>query len=386
MVGTIAEIVVVVLSLAVLVTTVLPFWRTHLWWVRVCDFPRLQIAIAAVILIVAGWYVLDGTLRLVLLFAVAAALAYQVVRIFPFTPLARTEMGLADGVRDEGGAVSIMASNVLMENDRYDLVRDAIEKADPDVLLLMETNALWADELAPVLERYETVERAVQENYYGMIFATRLEVEEVEMAYLTPDETPTAFAEMRDRIGRPFRFVGLHPRPPIPGDDTDDRDAEMLYSALFARKSGMPVVVAGDFNDAAWSHTSRRFKRVGGFLDPRVGRGMIPSFDANSYWMRAPIDQFYATEDVAVLDFGLGPNVGSDHFPVVTTVSFDEALAKQLNVSAEKVDEVEMEDLHEIANRHAEKLKLKRVGEDEVSIDDADGAAEGSEETADLPS
>ena len=382
MIGTVAMTVLGVLTLVLAVVTVLPFWHTHRWWVRVCDFPRLQIVVAAAVLLLLTAVLLDGWPMWILLGAQSAVILYQSVRIFPFTPLAPTEMGLDDG---REGTITIMASNVLMENKRHDLVRSAITETDPDILLLMETDQTWADALEEVLERYRTVVREVKDNYYGMIFATRLPVEAAEIVYLTKDDTPTAFAEMRDGLGRTFRFVGLHPQPPIPGEDTDDRDAEMLYSALFARKSGVPVIVAGDFNDAAWSHTSWRFKRVGGFLDPRVGRGMIPSFDANSFWMRAPIDQFYATDDVAVRDFSLGPNVGSDHFPVIVRVAFDPVLAGKLNRPAQVIDEVEMDDLREIANRHAAKLKLKRIGESEVSIDDADAAGEDSPETADLP-
>ena len=382
MLATLMEFALVALTLAAAGVTILPFWHTHRWWVRVCDFPRLQIAIVTALLLGATLWLVPGALGWTLAAAQTAILVYQAVRIFPFTPLAPTEMGLDSGTE---GTITIMAANVLMENDRHDLVRSAIEETDPDILFLMETDRAWADALDDVLQRYETVVREVKDNYYGMIFATRLPVEAAEIVYLTKDDTPTAFAELQDRAGRTFRFVGLHPQPPIPGEDTDDRDAEMLYSALFARKSGVPVVVAGDFNDAAWSHTSWRFKRVGGFLDPRVGRGMIPSFDANSFWMRAPIDQFYATEDVAVRDFSLGPNVGSDHFPVIVRVAFDAELAARLNRPAPKLDEVELEDIHGVANRHAEKLKLRRIGEDVVSIDDADEAPADSKETADLP-
>ena len=382
MMDTAIELVLAVLTFLAAGITVLPFWRTHHWWVRVCDFPRLQVAIVSAILLIATLTLVDGWPAWVMSAVLAAIVVYQAVRIFPFTPLAPTEMGMDDG---EDGTITILASNVLMENDRHDLVRSVIATSDPDIVLLMEIDQRWADALADALDGYDTVLSEVKDNYYGMILATRLPVVEADIVYLTKDDTPTAFAELRDGNGRTFRFVGLHPQPPIPGEDTDDRDAEMLYSAMFARKSGVPVVVAGDFNDAAWSHTSWRFKRVGGFLDPRVGRGMIPSFDANSYWMRAPIDQFYATEDVAVRSFELGPNVGSDHYPVVVKVSFDPELARRLNVRARTLDEVEMDDLREIANRHAAKLKLRRVGEDEVSIDDADEAAEGSARTSDLP-
>ena len=50
-----------------------------------------------------------------------------------------------------------------------------------------------------------------------------------------------------------------------------DRD-DVRLAARFAAKSGVPLIAMGDFNDAAWSDTSQRFKHVGGYIDPRIGR------------------------------------------------------------------------------------------------------------------
>ena len=149
---------------------------------------------------------------------------------------------------------------------------------------------------------------------------------------LSLDDTPSVLAELTAPDGATaFRFVGLHPRPPVPGQDTDERDAEVLYAARFARRSGVPLVAMGDFNDAAWSDTSQRFKHVGGYLDPRIGRGLYASFNANHWLIRCPIDQLFVTPDVAVVSFGRGPHVGSDHFPIVATLRFDPELAERLN-------------------------------------------------------
>lgn len=84
-----------------------------------------------------------------------------------------------------------------------------------------------------------------------------------------------------------------------------------------------PVVAMGDFNDVAWSRTSETFKEYGKFKDPRVGRGMIPSFDATSWWMRFPIDQLYLTDGLGLVSFGRLDAVGSDHFPMKAVISVE---------------------------------------------------------------
>lgn len=89
-----------------------------------------------------------------------------------------------------------------------------------------------------------------------------------------------------------------------------------------------PTVCMGDFNDVAWSWTTKRFKRYGGFVEPRVGRGMISSFHAEYPLMRLPIDQLFLTENVSLISFNRLENFGSDHFPMIATVFFDKTGAE----------------------------------------------------------
>ena len=319
--------VLAVVAAFLVVTTLLPLSDSKHWWIRMWDFPRTQIAIGLALLVVVSPFVFGGLgwpLALVLL----ACLAYQVWRIFPYTPLARTEMTLAPEAPD---GFTLLAANILMENREHEKVRDLIRRTDPDVLLLLEPDATWVEALEPVLSGYPTVVRHPRDDCYGMVFATRLEAPTARTERLTEDETPALLAELVAPDGRTFRFIGLHPKPPVPGIDSDERDAEILYAARFAQKSAVPLVVMGDFNDVAWSHTSHRFKRVGGYLDPRVGRGRYASFDANRWWFRCPIDQIFVTETVVVQSFRLGDYTGSDHFPLIARVSLDPDRAAQLN-------------------------------------------------------
>jgi endonuclease/exonuclease/phosphatase (EEP) superfamily protein YafD len=324
----VTDAAIVALTALLVAVTLLPLSGSHAWWVRMWDFPRVQIAVGLALAAGLG-LMLSGPLRWAVVAVAAGCLGYQLWRILPFTPFARREVEFAPGT--EAGDVTLLAVNVLMENEKHDRVRALIERVDPDVLLLMETDARWLEALEPVLARYPTVLRAPRDDCYGMAFATRLEAASARFARLTEEETPSLLAELATRDGAAFRFVGLHPQPPVPGVDTEERDEQILFAARFARQADMPLVVMGDFNDAAWSDTARRFKRYGRYVDPRVGRGIYASFDANHVLIRCAIDQLYLTEDVAVAEFRLGPHVGSDHFPVIARVRVDRALAARLN-------------------------------------------------------
>ena len=320
------------------VVTVLPLSDSNVWWIRILDFPRLQIAVAAAAVLVFALILPGGTTRLVVTLLMLAVCGYQLWRILPYTPLAGVEMTLADPGPD---SVRILSSNVLMENDDYDSVMAVVRAFDPDILLLMETDQVWVDAVEPVLAGYATVIREPKDNHYGMVFATRLPVVQARTIQLTASETPSLFAELTAPDGTTFRFVGLHPRPPVPGENTKERDAQIYYAARFARDSPMPVVVTGDFNDVAWSDTSRTFKRVGEYLDPRIGRGFFASFDADRAWLRFPIDQMYVTPNVAVVSIERRAYVGSDHFPMAATLRFDATLASRLNVTPKGLSDAE---------------------------------------------
>jgi endonuclease/exonuclease/phosphatase (EEP) superfamily protein YafD len=346
--------------------TLLPLSGRHQWWIRMWDFPRVQIAILqVVVLVLAIW--MEGPLRWAVVLVTAGGLLLHLARIRPFTPLARREMRFAP-VRGDGHEVTLLAANVLLENKTPERIVRLIEEVDPDVLLLMETDERWLAALGPTLARYPTVLTAAHVKYYGMAFATRLETEGAELVELTRDGTPTCFADLRTPGGRLFHFAGLHPQPPVPGVDTEERDAQILYAARFARKTDVPLVVMGDFNDAAWSDTARSFKRYGEYLDPRRGRGLFASFHANNVLVRVAIDQLYVTEEVAICDFRLGPRVGSDHFPVIARVRIDPEEARGLNRAPPPLSAEEREEIERRLKDYADELRRR------PEVDDAVGA------------
>lgn len=351
------SVVVTTVAVGVVVVTLLPKLPTHRWWVRVWDFPRVQIAILAALTIPPAFFV-DGPTGWMALAALSLCLLYQCWRILPYTPLVSVEMRKVPRT-EEGNQITILSSNVEIGNDRFGDVRRLIDEVDPDLVFLMETDERWHDALQGALDRYPRVVTEIRDNCYGFIFASRLEARRAEVVYLTPDDTPSLFCELVTPHGQCFRFVGLHPRPPVPGNTTEERDAEILFAARFAHKSGVPLIAMGDFNDAAWSDTSRRFKTVGGYLDPRIGRGMVASFHAKSRILRTPIDQFYATPDIALCDFARGPDIGSDHFPLIAQVDFDNQKARASNTAPKDVEPKERDRLDAIHERYADGLPLR---------------------------
>lgn len=180
-------------------------------------FPRLQILAATAFLVILCLFLPQG-LRASVLTVTLACFGFQAWQVYPYTPLASQEIRLAPSADDQ---LRFLAANVLMENPDHDAVARMIRREAPDVIFLMETDHIWIDALEPVLGEYDTVLTKPQDNHYGLAFATRLQVVDVQLLDLGDVEKPTLYAELKDRHGRLFRFVGLHPAPPVPGQDTD---------------------------------------------------------------------------------------------------------------------------------------------------------------------
>ena len=94
----------------------------------------------------------------------------------------------------------------------------------------------------------------------------------------------------------------------------------ILAVARMVAQDATPAIVAGDFNAVAWSHTTHRFQRIGNLLDPRVGRGVYPTFPALPWLLRWPIDHVFHTTEFRLAGLEIGPDFGSDHLPVIATL------------------------------------------------------------------
>jgi hypothetical protein len=104
-------------------------------------------------------------------------------------------------------------------------------------------------------------------------------------------------------------------------------------------------VVAGDLNDVAWSHTTTLFLRLSGLLDPRVGRGLYSTFNANIPWLRYPLDHVFHANCFTLIDLQRLEHIGSDHFPICITLHYEPAAtAEQPPLAAEPRQEEEAQE------------------------------------------
>jgi endonuclease/exonuclease/phosphatase (EEP) superfamily protein YafD len=320
----ILTILLYLIGLICIAATLLPLSRHEAWWIRACDFPRLQIVAAScgvlAVLVVAG-LAGHGVSRLLAL-TLLGCLAYQLAVILPFTRLWRVELSPSRAQPDDR-TLSLLVVNVLMSNRRAEGLLALIRAHEPDLVLAVETDHWWCERFEP-LQEYPFRLAHPQGNTYGMVLVSKLELVEPKLRFLLKPDVPSVRADLRLRSGDVITLYGLHPEPPSPteADSSAPRDAELILVAREVAEAGGPAIVAGDLNDVAWSHTSRLFRRISRLLDPRIGRGMFNSFHANYRLLRWPLDHIFVSSDFRLRDMQRLPGFGSDHFPILIALDY----------------------------------------------------------------
>jgi len=321
------QIVLLVIACIFIGATLLPLLKHEAWWIRIFDFPRTQIAAggAAVIAFYSLLYEERGLASNLILLVLAACVAYQVSRMFPYTRFARKQV-LGFRENDPDRRIRVLVSNIYRKNRDYERFLKMVREKNPDVICILEPDEWWDRMLSPLGEEYPYSAKHHCNDGYGMFFYTRLKPRGMmTVDYLVEDYVPSVFAILELRSGEPVEFYCLHPNPPNPkySTDTTERDAELLIVGKRVKKSKKPALVAGDLNDVAWSYTTLLFQKISGMLDPRIGRGFFNTFHVKWPFLRFPLDHIFVTESFRYVKLETLPDIGSDHFPIFAELSYE---------------------------------------------------------------
>lgn len=340
----ILEIAVLIFAVLALVPTIASLTRFDQWWVRAFDFPRLQISVLTLFILGLVIIILPmgGTWQVVTASLLSLSFLYQAVKIYPYTILARKQVFRLEG-RKSDTRISILVSNVLTPNKRYDKLLKLVKYWDPDILLTLETDKTWEEKLEVLEKDYPYTVKIPQDNLYGMHLFSKLELEDIEVKFLISEEIPSIHGYVLLRNGEKVNIHCLHPKPPSPTEDdtSTKRDAELLLIGKEVKEQDSTLVF-GDLNDVAWSRTTRLFQQISGLVDPRIGRGFYNTYHAGIPVFRWPLDHVFHSKDFALLKLKRLPSIGSDHFPIYIELNHV-SIAENLNDEPEQADREEEE-------------------------------------------
>jgi endonuclease/exonuclease/phosphatase (EEP) superfamily protein YafD len=205
----------------------------------------------------------------------------------------------------------LLMANVLEDNLRYEDVEKLIRRERPDIVGLIELTPEWLEGLAAI--RAEFPYRA--EDPSG---ATGLALWFRERpVMIDPPERPLSGASPFLHAefifaGRPRHLWLVHPDMPF---TRKGRPELAALAGVIGRTKGSRIVI-GDLNTTEGSPRFSDFLLDTGLRDSRLGFGRQPSWPAD-FPYRIALEHAFLSDDLAVVARRLGPEIGSDHFPLI---------------------------------------------------------------------
>lgn len=337
------------------------------WWIRGVDFPRIQILVIGLVSLV-GLLVLAPQWEswdVVLLLALIGAVGLQLRMVLPYTRLWKKEVRQALPIPD-AVQIKLMVSNVLTPNDNTQALVDLVQQKNPDILITLESDQKWQDALSVIEPDYPYNVKVALDNLYGMHLYSKLELIDPEVKYLLIDDIPSIHTQLRLPNDEVIWLYCLHPMPPSPteADKSTTRDAELLMVGRHINENNQTAILAGDLNDVAWSKTTLMFQRISGLLDPRIGRFFINTFHVNYPFLRWALDHIFHSPCFTLVNIERLPSIGSDHFPVMTTLQYEACATAEQEENATEAsvkDKIDTEAKIEEGKEEGERLSQEHA-------------------------
>ena len=347
------ELLLRIFSAFFIFATFFPLVKLDYWWVRIFDYPRLQKLV--IILSLGGlwlWFLghSPGNEPYLWMGALAICTIYLSGKVLPFTPLGKKMIDTVPFDKPRG--IHLLVGNVYQYNENYQKAVDLINGSKPDLVFLVETDKAWENGMSSIEKHYPFCIKIPQDNTYGLLFYSKLEIVRQEIHYLIDDEIPSLELDMKLRNGEIITVYAIHPTPPVPGENTEstERDAEILIVGKKSNENKRPTLVIGDLNDVAWSYTTELFLKNSEMADPRRGRGLFNTFHAKVPLFRWPLDHIFLSKHFGLASLKVEKGIGSDHFPI----SMKAVLTVQDTTETMEANGEEKEEAREKINRGLE--------------------------------
>ena len=278
-------------------------WRPHI---------ALALAVCAAMALAVRARLLAG-----LLVALAVALGADAIRTWSVSAQATTRSDVGDG----DAAVRVVFANISIRNDDTGKFVAWIKVSDPDVVVGTEVSPRHVAQLAAAMAEYPFQVLEPREHPFGMVVYSRYPISGEAVTELTGDTPParvpimvTANVEIS---GGTLHVAGLHLFPPMTPRLLAWRNEQLAIAGGILAEVDAPKLVVGDFNATPWSAGLRAFQ----------SENDLSGFNSQATWPTLlgfagiPIDHAFASRDLPILKIDTGPDIGSDHRPVLIDVA-----------------------------------------------------------------
>jgi endonuclease/exonuclease/phosphatase (EEP) superfamily protein YafD len=216
----------------------------------------------------------------------------------------------------DGTPFTVIVCNVLSGNETPERATDFLRTQSAEVAVVLEVTPTWAKRLKTLVDVYPEQAFSAREGNFGIAVLSKRPWVSAELARFGPEPLPSYQVDF-DIEGTPVRLIATHPPPPMSSEYTAFRNRQLQAIAVACAETPGECMVAGDLNATPWCHGFRLLTVNGRLRDSSLGFGIRPTWPILQGLAVIPIDHVVVSKGIGIARRTVGPNVGSDHRPVV---------------------------------------------------------------------
>ncbi|MBT8208488.1 MAG: endonuclease/exonuclease/phosphatase family protein [Acidimicrobiia bacterium] len=229
---------------------------------------------------------------------------------FVLAPLFFGSPATAEGVE----RLEIITFNVQADARNRVEVMAWLEDNPADVVVLVVSSIEWEEAARRADLPYEIYAGPLPDRSFG-ITVLALDARNVESHDIDGDQIVQFTVDFPGH--GPVTILAIHPQAPVTPAAAAANELLLVATGTMAAQVEGSVVVVGDLNTTPWSARYRDLMKRGQLESSSTGFGIQPTWPANIGVASIPIDHLLHSADLTTTDREVGPDLGSDHYPVI---------------------------------------------------------------------
>ncbi len=245
----------------------------------------------------------------------ALALLCAVINFSIILPLYLPGADLENTTVQKTRNIKLLLMNVNSQNKDYKKTIEYIESIQPDILALEEINTAWIEALSGVLSKYPYYQHIPRSDNFGIGLYSKLPPEKINVKHYSSVTVPSIVANF-NMAGIPFTLLLTHPVPPSSNRYYQWRNEQLKNIVKERGEFEENLIVLGDLNSTSWSYYFQDFLQGLNLRDSRKGFGLQNTWPSHLFILSIAIDHCLISNRFSVLERKIGPDIGSDHYPL----------------------------------------------------------------------
>ncbi len=298
--------------IGILFVSILPNIISNYWLIDIFSNFKLQYLLLSILLIIIAGLILKKKILAVSLLTISF-----LWNTYYIAPYYITSNNIKSTLKHK---FKISSINLLSSNSKSDLVKNYIEKENPDILILMEFTHEWKNELNPIIENYQFNQLVPRRDNFGIALLSKIEMKS-SIDYFNLKDKPSIIADITI-AKKKFSIIATHPNPPINQSTFKNRNKQLMNIVNKRSTFSENLIIIGDFNTSSFSNHFNNLLQ-GDLKDSRIGFGLLQTWPANFEILQTTLDHCLVSSNLNVIERTKGEYIGSDHLPITIVIGIN---------------------------------------------------------------